>query len=138
VVAFGSARCPCSASHELELKALFDKYSSKGFAFVGIHSNFDEKADVTVEHFQDSKLPFPVLEDSDNSSLANEFRAVKTPHVFVVDSKGGFLYEGGIDDSKNHDQATKHYLRDALEALDQGKDPPVKLVRTLGCFIARP
>ncbi len=138
VVVFLSARCPCSASHEVELKALHQKYSNKGFSFVGIHSNHDETLDETVAHFKSANLPFPILEDAQTSGLAEEFKALKTPHVYLVNSEGKMLFEGGVDDSNNHLNASKHYLREALAALDAGKEPPLKLARALGCHIARP
>lgn len=138
VVAFLSARCPCSASHEVALKTLAEQYAGKGFQFVGIHSNADEDTTLTRAHFAEAKLPFAILEDSSDASLADAFGAIKTPHVFVVSPQGDILYQGGVDNSKSLDRASKHYLKEVLAALDAGKEAPVKLARTLGCAITRP
>ena len=134
VVVFLSAYCPCSMGHEkrlMELSAMFPR-----FAFVGIHANQDEKPENVQAHFARSNLPFPVLDDVDQR-VANDLGAVKTPHVFVIGPKGDVLFEGGIDDSRLAIDAKKHYLEEALRAIDAGQPPSVRVVKTLGCSIRR-
>jgi hypothetical protein len=133
VVVFLSARCPCSASHETEIKHLAKEYS--GFQFLGVNSNADEDAALAREHFSQSAFPFPVLRD-EKSQLANEFGALKTPHAYLI-WRGEIVFEGGVDDSHDQTQAKKHYLREALQAVALGKNPEVARARTLGCAIAR-
>lgn len=136
VVAFLSARCPCSASHEPILKALAAEFSGKGFQFVAIHSNQDEDEAITKDHFTNSQLPFPVIQDSD-TRYANQLGALKTPHVFVLAPSGEIAFQGGVDDSADASRAQKHYLRDALTALQSGRSPDIKEARALGCVIKR-
>lgn len=136
VIAFLSARCPCSASHENTLKELANEYSKQGFSFIGIHSNADEPMTVAQSHFTQAALPFPVVRD-DAAKIADRFGAVKTPHVFVVAPNGEILYQGGVDDSNDAKSAKKPYLREALAALARGEIPPVALTRALGCVIKR-
>ncbi len=136
VVLFLSAHCPCSASHEPSVRELFEKFSRKGFEFVGVHSNQDEDRKCTTEHFTKSALPFPILEDA-GAKLANRFGALKTPHAFVVAPNGEILYEGGVDDAHDRNTAKKFYLNDALTQISEGKSPEVKRTRTLGCMIQR-
>lgn len=135
VISFISARCPCSASHEMELKKLAEEY--KEFKFVGIHSNQDETEAEALAHFSDSQFPFPVIRDA-KAKIADGLGAMKTPHVFIL--KPGseeILFQGGIDDSHTQALAKKHYLREALQALREGKTPENSKVRTLGCAISR-
>lgn len=136
VIVFLSARCPCSSSHEFSLKEIYQEYSTKGFHFVGIHSNRDEPAKLARSHFRESMVPFPVLADRENR-LANLFGALKTPHVFVVSPDGQLLYTGGVDNSRDHKKASKHFLREALTALSKGKKPTIREARALGCIIPR-
>ena len=136
VIVFLSAKCPCSASHEAVIKRLFLEYSFHGIQFVGIHSNIDEPYDVTRTHFEQTALPFSVIQDRSNQ-FADTFSALKTPHVFVLNPKGVPLYQGGIDDSHNEGEANKHYLKDALDEIASGKEPSRKMARTLGCMIKR-
>ncbi|NDG84711.1 MAG: thioredoxin family protein [Proteobacteria bacterium] len=136
VVLFLSAKCPCSASHEQSLKELHSEFSRKGFRFIGIHSNGDESDELAVSHFRSSAFPFPVLRDRD-STLAEEFHAYKTPHAFVLDSKGKIVFQGGVDDSHLAPEAKRHYLKEALIALTEGRNPDPAEVRALGCLIKR-
>ncbi len=136
VIVFLSAKCPCSASHELKLAELFTQFSSKGFQFIGIHSNSDESFDLSSRHFAEAHLPFPVIED-ERSHIANSLGALKTPHVFVVNPDGKVLFQGGVDDSHIAQSAQKQYLKEALSAIFQGKAPSKQEVRTLGCIIKR-
>lgn len=136
LVVFLSARCPCSASHEVALKKLHEEYSPKGFRFVGVHSNSDETPELGKQHFDGTKLPFPVLRDQ-GLRAADAFAALKTPHAFLVSPDGKTLFQGGVDDSKVHAKASRHFVREALAAIDEGRTPPVEQARALGCIIKR-
>lgn len=137
VVLFLSAKCPCSASHELRLGDLAREFEPKGFEFVGVHSNADEPVAFSEDHFRVSKLPFPVIQDN-GARLADRLGAFKTPHVFVYGHDGTLLYQGGVDETHNGAVAKHHYLREALEAINSGQKPPRSEVRVLGCAIKRP
>jgi peroxiredoxin len=136
VVLFLSARCPCSASHQSVLEDLSRKFSSQGFNFIGVHSNSDETFDLTRNYFKGSGLGFTVLQD-DGAVIANELKAYKTPHVFVISPQGEILFQGGVDNSHVAKVASKHYLKEALEGIAAGKMPDQKEVRVLGCEIKR-
>lgn len=134
VVVFLSARCPCSRAHEIALGEL-----SKGFPdfdFVAVHSNSNEPLGEAQIHFEKAPFAFPVIRDED-AALANAFGALKTPHAFIVGRAQECLFNGGVDDSRDSTRASQHYLRDALALLQQGREPTMKVVRTLGCVIQR-
>lgn len=137
VVVFLSPRCPCSISHEDHLRKLYEKYTQKGFEFIGVHSNSNETLAEAKAHFDAVKLPFEIISDS-KSILANRFDALSTPHAFVISPEGKTLYLGGVSDSSQFSRSEKHYLEDALEALSLGRSPPVQQTRVLGCVIRRP
>ncbi len=134
VVVFMSSRCPCSASHEPPIEKLANTF--KEMQFVGIVSNQDETPDELREHFTRFPLSFPILRDN-RLQYADHFRALKTPHVFVLDKKGKTLYQGGVDDSHEAASANKHYLKDALTEIQAGRAPKHASVRVLGCAIRR-
>jgi hypothetical protein len=134
VVAFLSAKCPCSASHMGHLAELAKTFS--GFQFIGLHSNQDESQDGSKDFFLKTKLPFPVIRD-DGARIADEFGALKTPHVFVVASGGTQLYAGPVTDSSEFSNAHSFYLKDTLAAIRSGQTPPSVTKRPLGCYIAR-
>lgn len=134
VVAFLSAKCPCSNSHMQELSSLAKEYTD--FEFLAVHSNADEDEVTTKTYFTENKLPFPVAQDQ-GAKLANQFKALKTPHVFVVSAGGEILYQGGVSSSKDFDRADRKYLREALSDLHAGKPVKTPEGRTLGCVISR-
>ena len=131
---FLSARCPCSMSHEETLRTLAEDFSE--FRFIGIHSNTDEPAQESREHFQKANLPFPVLQD-EHAKLADLLGAFKTPHVFIIGKTGDILYQGGVDNSHNPARATQPYLRNALLAVRAKNPVEVAQARALGCIIKR-
>lgn len=134
VLLFLSAHCPCSMSHEPIIKKLAEDF--KGFRFFAIHSNQNETEDETKKHFIQANLGFPILQD-EGAEIADHFGALKTPHSFILNSQGQIVFQGGIDESQNAENAKKPYLRWALEALSHGQLPPESKVRTLGCIIQR-
>ncbi|MBX7231325.1 MAG: redoxin domain-containing protein [Bdellovibrionales bacterium] len=134
VVLFISAVCPCSASHLNELKSLPKEYPD--FNFVGIHSNQNENELVTQNYFSKAELPYPILQDP-KATIADQYRAKKTPHAFIISPKGQILYQGGISDCETFQKAKRKYLRAALEDLHQGRPVAQPETRTLGCIIDR-
>jgi len=134
VVVFLSAVCPCSDSHIPELKALAKEYPD--FRFVGVHSNTDESKEVTQTYFKQAHLPFPVVQDN-SAKIADAFKALKTPHAFVITPDGKTAYKGGVSDSHDFESSKRKLLREALHDLQNNQ--PIKTAdgRTLGCSISR-
>lgn len=134
VLIFLSARCPCSESHEDLIKEVSNKF--KEFNFVGIHSNSDEPVSEAHPHFKEKNFPFPVISDPE-SILANSLKALKTPHMFILNSTT-IVYSGGVTDSSHAPNAKINYLQDTLLKIQKNQEFDKKITRTLGCTIARP
>lgn len=134
VVVFLSARCPCSNGHVPEIKKLQADFP--GFTFVGVHSNGDEPADQARPYFKAAAFPFPLLSD-EKFRLADSFRALKTPHAFVLSPEGAIVYQGGVTSSASGLNPDTHYLREVLGDIQAGKAPRRDRGRTLGCLISR-
>lgn len=134
VLVFLSAKCPCSASHMEELKELAKRYSD--FRFVGIHANADESLESAKAFFAAQGFSFPILRD-EKTLIADEFKAVKTPHAFVLAPDGKKLFQGGISNSATFARADRKFLREALEDIQFGHPVRTPLARALGCAIQR-
>lgn len=134
VALFLSAKCPCSNSHINVIKNLSQTY--KDFAFVAIHSNADESVEQAKSYFHAAGLPFPVVRDQDGR-LANEMKASKTPHAFLIGADGKTLYKGGVTSSHEGGADGKQYLREALQDVQDGRPVRNKEARTIGCAISR-
>ena len=149
VVVFTCNHCPTAQDYQERIKAIAADYKAKGVALVAINPNdanalrFDELAwsdmsDTFAEmkiRAQDGHYNFPYLYDGDTESVAKAYGPVATPHAFVFDSARKLRYEGAIDDSQRVDHVTKHYLRDALDALLAGQTPAVTQTKLIGCSI---
>lgn len=134
VIVFVSSKCPCSDSHVKELVKLNRDYPK--FRILAVNSNADETNDVAHAYFKEKALPFPVLRDADQK-LADEFKAYKTPHAYVLGPNGEKLFQGGVTDSAQCDRAGRFYLREALDDIAAAKKVRTPLARALGCVIER-
>ena len=135
VLLFLSARCPCSNSHVDEIKDLHILFKDQ-IRFIGVHSNQNENALEAKKYFNQIDLGFPVLKDTD-AIIADRYKAFKTPHVFVLDSRGEIIYRGGVSSSQHFDSSVKKYLRDVLTDINQGQAPRMSESKSLGCVILR-
>jgi len=134
VLIFLSTRCPNSLAHLEEIKKLANTNSE--FLFLGVHSNAEESETEAKTFFKKQALPFQILQD-DKAVLADRFKALKTPHVYVLSPQGSILYQGGITDSANPSTATSFFLQEALIDIKTGRPVKTSEGRTLGCVIAR-
>ena len=140
---FWSIECPVSKGYEARLTQLANDYSSKGVVFLAVNANSGEIADDTYAKIKDyvkkEKVPYTILIDKKNV-VADRFDAQTTPHIFVIDDKGKLRYAGGVDDDetfKKDAKAVKSFVRDALDAVLAGKEPPQTTTKPHGCSIKR-
>lgn len=80
------------------------------------------------------------LVDSE-SKVGRAYKAERTPHMYVIDAKGVLRYQGALDEaarkSKKEDiLAAKNYVRDAFNALKDGKEVATKETKPYGCDTA--
>jgi len=70
--------------------------------------------------------------------VADKYEAMTTPHVFALDRAGILRYRGAVDDvTFRHREASRFFLRDAVEALLQGRNPELSETPAYGCTIVR-
>ena len=149
VVIFTCNHCPTAQYYEQRIKQLVNDYKDKGVAVVGIMPNdpgsvrldelgwtdlSDSFAEMKIRAC-DRQYNFPYLYDGDTESVAKAYGPVATPHAFVFDSARHLRYVGAIDDSERPQHVTKHYLREALDALLASSEPPLTKTKVVGCSI---
>ena len=149
VVVFTCDHCPTAQYYEDRVKQIVTDYRDKGVALVGIMPNdpksvrldelgWTDLSDTFAEmklRAKDRQYNFPYLYDGDTEWVARAYGPVATPHVFVFDAERKLRYAGAIDDSERIQHVTKHYLRDALDALLAGKSPAITQTKIVGCSI---
>lgn len=134
VVIFLSKDCPCSRANIDYINALSTEF--KDFQFIGVHAKKNSKPDEVLAYLNDKKINFEVLNDSD-LKIADQFHALKTPHAFIVSKDGEVIYNGGVTNTTNPENAKEHFLRTALNDVQNNRPPSKAETRTLGCFITR-
>jgi peroxiredoxin len=75
-----------------------------------------------------------------NGTIGHAYDAKTTPHMFVIDPKGTLIYNGAIDDSKNHDASdvnakTTNYVSLALNESMAGTPVSHPTTKPFGCSV---
>jgi peroxiredoxin len=135
---FTCNNCPFAKAWEERIVALGNDYAKKGVGVILINANKGETADEMQARAKERGMAFPYAID-DKGAVARAFGAQKTPEAFLFDKDGKLAYHGTIDDnSEEAAKAQKHYLKDALEAVVNGKTPPQPETKSMGCGIKFP
>lgn len=143
IVIFTCNHCPFSVAYEDRIIELDRKYKTKGFPVIAINPNdpklFESDSfENMIKRSNKKGFTFPYLID-ETQDVYRKYGATKTPHVFILSTKNGkhtVEYIGAIDNNyKGADQATKHYIKDAVDALLQNKKPMVTTTKAIGCSI---
>lgn len=144
-VIFTSNYCPYSKLYDERIEQLAAAYAAKGIQFVLVNSNHpgatkDDSIEEMAKKASGKSYKFPYLADKDQQ-LQKILGASKTPEVFLLRPQATqyqVIYSGAIDDNPQvGTDVSKHYLKDAMEAVLGGKDPVVKNTRAIGCMIKK-
>jgi peroxiredoxin len=139
-VRFICNHCPYVKAVEDRIIRLARAFEGRGVQMVAICANDaesypDDGFDKLAERWQQKGYGFPYLHD-EAQDVARAFGAVCTPDIFVYDRARKLAYRGRIDDSwKDESKVTRQELRDALEALVDGRSPPAQQRPSMGCSI---
>jgi peroxiredoxin len=136
VLVFTCNHCPVAQAYEDRLIALQKDYQAKGVQVVAVNVNNikPDRLEPMKERAKDKGFNFPYLYDA-SQKVGRDYGATVTPHVFVLDSGRKIAYVGAVDDNMNADSIKTPFLRDALDALLAGKQPPKAVTQQFGCSI---
>jgi peroxiredoxin len=136
VLIFVAVQCPVSNAYNERMEKLSQDFKSRGISVIGVNSNVSEAADEIKAHAIANKLTFPILKDPGNK-IADRLGASKTPEAYVLDANNKLVYHGRIDNSRDAAGVNSSELRDALEALLNGKPIEKTTAMAFGCTIKR-
>ena len=140
IVVFSCNHCPYVVGSQDRMVKLYADYNPKGVDMIAINSNETENHPTDsfehmVERAREKDFAFPYVRD-ESQEVARAYGALRTPHYFVFDEKRKLRYTGRMDDNpRQPGQETTHELRDTLDALLEGKDPPVPMTNPIGCNV---
>ena len=131
--------CPYVQAWEGRMNGIARDYAGRGVRVVAICSNDAESHPgdsfpEMVARAETQGFAFDYLHDEDQS-LARTLGSERTPEVFVFDRKRRLAYHGAIDDDRDGDAITQHYLRDALDAVLGGETTALTDTPPVGCSV---
>jgi peroxiredoxin len=131
--------CPYVLAWEARMNAIQRDYADHGVRLVAVSSNDasrypEDSFERMKERARDEGFAFDYLYDEEQT-LARALGSERTPEVFVFDRDRRLRYHGAIDDNRDETAVTRHYLREALDAVLEGRDPPVAETPPVGCTV---
>ncbi|MGD9723928.1 MAG: redoxin domain-containing protein [Pirellulales bacterium] len=145
VVAFLGTQCPLARLYAPRLAELAEQYQAQGVAFIGVDSNRQDSIAELAHYAKEHQVEFPLIKDAGNT-IADQFGAVRTPEVFLLDQDRVVRYWGRIDDQYGfqegfigfqREKPTARDLANAIDELAAGKPVSKPLVASQGCLIGR-
>lgn len=138
VLIFTCVSCPYAVEYEGRLNELSKQYGGEAgkVAFVGVCVNkiAADRLDKLTERAKAQQLAYPIMYD-ETQKIANDFGAIYTPEVYVLNKDRKIVYMGAIDDSADSTKVQKKYLEEAIVATLKGEAPPVKEKVAVGCRV---
>lgn len=75
----------------------------------------------------------------EKGEIGKAYNARTTPHMYIINPEGTLVYKGAIDDTPSANPGdipkSRNYVRDALAALNAGKQPDPSSTRAYGCSV---
>jgi thiol-disulfide isomerase/thioredoxin len=128
---------------------MYHEFKDKGFDVVAINPNhpdglrpdelgyskYGDSFEEMKGNAKDKQFPFPYLYDGETQTTAMAYGCLATPHIFLFDQDRKLRYKGRIDDSRfaGDEHVKSPDLRNAINALLEGKPVPVEITSPLGC-----
>jgi thiol-disulfide isomerase/thioredoxin len=141
VFVFTNTTCPVAQRYWPKLKQLDEEYGRQGVQFVSVNVAPEDSIAQVAQQAIDFAVAFPFVKDSDGSA-AKALGVERTPEVIILDAKRRLRYRGRIDDQQRlggaRPQLASDDLKQALDAVLAGAEPPVTETAVDGCLITFP
>jgi peroxiredoxin len=137
VLAFLANHCPVVLANDDRIIDFVADYKDKNVRLVAVCVNDipEDKLPGIKNHIAEKKINY-VYGYDETQAIGRAYGATNTPQFFVLDKDRNIRYMGAMDDNTmNESKVTKHYLRDAVDAVLAGKTPPVEETRAVGCSV---
>ena len=138
VVIWTCNHCPYALAWHDRLVEVAEEYADRDVRFLAVNSTDPERypadgPEAMRERVERERWPFPYLHDS-SQEAARAWGARTTPHLFVLDPEQRIVYEGAPDADHQDPSLNAQWLRDALDAVLAGDEPPAS-TEPVGCSI---
>jgi hypothetical protein len=131
--------CPISNRYAPVVQKMGADYSAKA-SFWLIYPDKSELPENILRHLEQYGYRLPALRDPQHA-LVQLSQVEITPEAAVFDSSGHLVYHGRIDNwyedfGRARPAPTTHELKDAIQAVLNGKPPAVAAAKSVGCYIS--
>ncbi|MGH2981970.1 MAG: thioredoxin family protein [Solirubrobacterales bacterium] len=140
VVYWTCNHCPYALAWHERLLDVARDYSGRGVRFLAISSNDSDRypqdgPEAMRERVEgEGGWPHPYLYD-ESQDVARAYGAERTPDVFVFDRELRLGYRGAPDADYEDEAQNAAWLREAIEALLEGREPEQAETPPVGCTI---
>ncbi len=137
VLVFYSTECPISNGYSPTLNELARSLPKDKLSVLGLCVDPDKTPAEIAAHAKEFQLAYPVASDR-KGSIARKVGVKVTPEVAVLDDRDVVRYLGRIDDQyfgigKRNAHPESHDLKDAVEAVVNGREVPANRGEAFGC-----
>lgn len=138
-VVFTCNHCPYALVWHDRIVDVARDYADRGVRVLAINSNDSRRYpadsyEAMQERVRKEGWPMPYLHD-ESQDAARAFGAKTTPDVFVLDSSGKVRYRGAPDADHSDPSQRAAWLRGALDALLEGREPDPTETEPVGCSV---
>ena len=138
VLVFVTPECPIANRYAPALHALVDAYAGR-VAFFRVYASPGQSRADARKHEAEYHFGCAGLLDPQQGAVVT-CGATRTPEAVLLDAGGVVRYRGAIDDryadlGKYRQTASREYVREAIDAVLNGKPVPTTQTDAVGCFI---
>jgi peroxiredoxin len=136
VLAFTCNHCPVAQMYEDRFIRFARAQKKRGVVFIAISSSLlpPDSLEKMRERATQKGFDFAYLNDP-TQEIGKAYGATVTPQLFVLDRERNIAYMGKFDDDIEPEKVQRSYVRDAVHALLEGKQPDPSETRATGCGI---
>lgn len=140
VVVFTCNHCPYALAWHDRLVALAHDYADRGVRVLAINPNDADRyprdsLQAMRERVRRGELGGVSYLRDESQDVARAYDAQTTPDVFVLDAGSILRYRGAPDADYDDPEQRATYVRDALDAVLDGRTPDLPETRPVGCSI---
>jgi hypothetical protein len=141
VLVFVSTHCPISNRYAPTVRALADAWRARGVVAWLVYPDPDDDAAAIAAHQAAYDLALPSVRDPRHELVARSGVRVTPEAAVWQPGAAAPAYRGRIDDrpvefGKVRAAASAHELRDAVDAMLEGRTPAPAAGHAIGCYIA--
>jgi peroxiredoxin len=134
-VIFSCCHCPYVIAWEDRINDVARDHAGRaGVVAINANDHLGDSFEDMRRRADEKGFVFPFLRD-ESQETASAYSAARTPEVFVFDRAHRLVYHGAPDSNHQDPDGAEPYLRNALAAALEGRDPAPAETPAVGCTV---